>query len=445
MTIQDKCRVLLIAPTALDFSGRPIKEKRLHLPGLTLPMLAAITPGECEVRLIYETVEVIPFDEPWDIVGVTSMGSGIVRAWQICDQFRTKGVKTVIGGIGASLGEPDWSLTHADAVVQGEGESTWPEVVRDAIAGKMRHIYRTESLASVANLPVPRYDLMNRRVLGFWRPVQATRGCPYSCSFCSVTSFFSNTYRKRPVPDVLRDVRAARESGSRYIAFVDDNLTADFDYCTELFEALIPQKIIWMSQASLQISENTPLLKLAHRSGCRLLSFGIESLNLDSLDMIAKGWNQPTRYHQAVKTLRASGIEVSTEMILGLDGDDEATFERTYRFIMEAKIAVPRVHILTPVPGTPLFARLQQSHRITNTDFADYTGGKAVFQPARLDPDVLERSYWQLYRRLFSWTAILRRVWPNSAHLGPYMRAVVWISNIRYHFHIKRRISPGIL
>jgi radical SAM superfamily enzyme YgiQ (UPF0313 family) len=329
--------------------------------------------------------------------------------------------------------------------VQGEGEEIWPEIVRDAAAGRLRRLYRSEPLASLANLPVPRYDLMNRRVLGFWRPVQATRGCPFSCSFCSVTSFFSGRYRKRPTGDVLRDVRAARKSGSRYIAFIDDNLTADFDYCAELFEALIPEKIIWMSQASLQISENVRLMKLAYRSGCRLLSFGIESLNEDSLTMIDKGWNQPERYHQALTSLRKCGIEISTEMILGLDGDDETIFERTYRFLMDMKIAVPRVHILTPVPGTPLFAKLWQHNRITSTEFADYTGGKVVFRPAGLDPDILEKRYWQLYQRLFKWTSILRRVWPNHARLGLYMRAVVWISNIRYHFHIKRRISPGIL
>jgi len=442
---QNRFRVLLIAPTALDFFGKPIKERRLHLPGLTLPMLAAVSPSDIDLRLVFETVEDIPFNQHWDLVGVTSMGSGIVRAWQISDDFRRRGVKTVMGGIAASLGAPDWSLEHADVLVQGEGEETWPRVVHDAIAGRLQSIYRADILPSLAGLPVPRYDLMNRKVIGFWRPVQATRGCPFSCTFCSVTSFFSVTYRKRPVSEVVRDIREAKRYGSRHIAFIDDNIAVDFEYCRELWEALISEKIIWMSQASLHLAEHPDMMALAYRSGCRLLSFGIESINEPSLEMIDKGWNRPERYLEAIRLLRRHGIDVSTEMIIGLDGDDNRVFERTYQFIMKAGITVPRVHIITPVPGTPLFDELLRQHRIVTTEYANYTGGKVVFRPLRLSAEELERGYWQLYQRLYRRRAILRRLIPNRAGLGPYMLAVVWASNIRYRSHIKRRISPGIL
>ncbi len=445
MTSRKEFRTLLIAPTALDFSGRPIKERKLHLPGLTLPMLAAVTPPEVYVRLVFETVEDIPFHEPWDLVGVTSMGSGIVRAWQICDQFRLNGVRTVVGGIGASLGEAEWSLAHADSVVQGEGDEIWTRVVRDAMAGRLQRIYRAELLVSLENLPVPRYDLMNKKALGFWRPVQATRGCPFTCTFCSVTSFFSGSYRKRPVADVVRDVRAAKKYGSRHIAFIDDNIAVDFDFCQELWEALIPEKIVWMSQASLQITDRPDMMSLAHRSGCRLLSFGIESVNAPSLKTIAKDWNRPERYRDAIVSLRRHGIDVSTEMIIGLDGDDENIFEDTLKFIMDCGIAVPRVHIITPVPGTPLFAELMKQQRIVTTNYANYTGGKVVYRPLNLNPEILELGYWKLYSEIYKWRSIFRRVLPNHARLGPYMLAVVWASNIRYHFHINRRISPGIL
>jgi radical SAM superfamily enzyme YgiQ (UPF0313 family) len=438
-------RVLLIAPTALDYSGRPIKQRRLHLPALTLPVLAAVTPSDVEVRLIYETVEAIPLDEHWDLVGITSMGSGIVRAWEIADQFRAMKVKTVIGGIAASLGEPEWTLAHADAIVQGEAEDVWPRVVADAMAGRMASVYRCPEPVSLAGLPVPRYDLMNRRTLGFWRPVQATRGCPFTCNFCSVTSFNEGTYRKRPVSEVVRDVREARRFGSRYIAFVDDNIAVDWDYCRELWEALIPEKIIWMSQASIQIAENPALLELAHRSGCRMLSLGLESIEVDSLQGIEKGWNRPERYLEAIHSIRKNGIDVSTEMIVGLDGDDETIFERTYRFLMQAGITVPRVHILTPIPGTPLYNEMLKQGRLVTTDYANYTGSKAVFRPRQMTDQVLADGHWQLYKRLYRWPAILRRILPNRARLGPYMLAVVWAANIRYRAHIEQHISPGIL
>lgn len=438
-------RILLIGPTALDMQGNPIKQRRLHLPGLTLPMLAAVTPEHCSVRLINETVEEIPYDEAYDLVGITGMGSGIVRGWQIGDEFRRRGVKVVIGGIAASLADPDWTLKHADTLVIGEAEDIWPEVVRDFEAGEMKPIYKMRQPPEIKSLPKPRYDLMNKSKLGVWRPVQATRGCPFTCSFCSITSFFKGRYRKRPIDQVIRDVRSAKRSGSRYIAMIDDNIGVDWDYAAGLFEALIPENIIWMSQCSLHIAEVPEMLKLAHRSGCRLLSFGIESISETSLAQINKEWNAPSRYYSAVETIRAHGIDVSTEMMIGLDGDDASVFERTYEFITQAKISVPRVHILTPIPGTPLYDQLSKEGRMISHDFDRYSGGQVVYQPRNISPDDLQRGYWNLYERLFTWPNIFHRLKGNRAGLSLFMRAVVLAINLHYRGHIQRRITPGIV
>ncbi len=443
--MNDRPRILLIGPTALDMRGQPIKQRRLYLPGLTLPMLAAVTPANCSLRLLNETAEDVPFDEHWDLVGITGMGSGIVRAWQIADEFRRRGVTVVIGGIAASLGDPELTLKHADTLVTGEAENVWPQVIRDFEAGRLQRIYRMGSPPTIDALPEPRYDLMNASKLGRWRPVQATRGCPFSCNFCSITAFFSGRYRKRPVDQVVRDVRLAKRYGSRYIAFIDDNIGVDWDYSARLWEALIPEDIIWMSQCSLHIAERPEMLKLARRSGCRLLSFGIESTNPESLADVDKAWNRPERYLEAVRTIRDHGIDVSTEMIIGLDGDDATVFSRTYDFIMKAGISVPRVHIMTPVPGTPLYDRMRGEGRIRNYDFDRYSGGQVVYQPRNLSPGELQTGYWELYERLFSWQGILRRVWPNRASLGPFMRVVVLATNMHYRYHIHHRITPGIV
>ena len=440
---QDKPRILLIAPTALDYEGRPIRERRLYLPALTLPYLAALVPDDFAVRLVYETVEDIPYDEHWDLVGITGMGSGIVRGWQIADQFQSRGVPVVFGGIAASLADPEWTLAHADALVVGEAEESWPLLLADFLAGRMKRLYRSGANGSA--MPVPRYDLMNRSRLGRWRPVQATRGCPHTCSFCSVTSFHLGRYLRRPVADVIRDVRAARHCGSRYIAFVDDNISADHDYAAELWEALIPEKLIWMSQCTVELAESERLLRLAYRSGCRLVSIGIESTNPESLATISKGWNQPGRYQEAFRAFRRTGIEVSTEMIVGFDTDDDSVFARTLEFIISHRIAVPRVHILTPIPGTALYRELERDGRITTRDFAAYTGSKVVFRPKQIDPARMQAEYWKLYRRLFSWRGLFGRLVPGHTWLGPYMRGVIWASNLRYRGHVKARISPGIL
>lgn len=438
-------RILLVGPTALDARGRPIKQRRLHLPGLTLPMLAAVTPPDARVTLVNETVDDIPFDGPWDLVGLTGMGSGIVRAWQIADEFRRRGRTVVIGGIAASLANPEWSLEHADALVLGEAEEIWPQVVRDAEAGRLRRVYRPARRPPIDSLPVPRYDLMKPSKHGIWRPVQATRGCPFTCTFCSITAFFEAGYRKRPVEQVVRDVRAAKRHGTRHIAFIDDNIGVDFKYCAELWEALVPERITWMSQCSLHIADRPDMLRLAHRSGCRLLSFGIETTSASALAGIDKEWNRPGRYGEAVATIRRHGIDVSTEMIVGLDGDDTSVFERTHDFIAANRISIPRVHILTPIPGTPLYHKMVAEGRMESRDFSRFSGGQVVFRPRNIEPDALQAGYWRLYERLFSWRSILARIGGSPSSLGPTMRLVVWAVNLHYRGHVHHRICPGIV
>jgi len=440
-----KPRVLLIAPTALDSAGRPIKQSRLYLPGLTLPMLAALTPSRFELRLIYDSVHDIPFHEHWDLVGLTGMGSGVSRAWAIADEFRKRKIPVVMGGIGASLGDPAWTLAHVDSFVIGEAEEIWPRLLADFEAGRLQPLYRNEELLSLDDLPEPRYDLVDRTRLGWWRPVQASRGCPYRCTFCAVTSYFRGTHRCRPVEQVVRDVRAAKRSGARHIGFIDDNIAVDWDYCGRLWEALIPEKIVWMSQCSLHIAERPEMLRLARRSGCRLLSFGIESMNSAALGRVEKSWNHPEHYAEWVARVRAHGIEVSTEMIVGFDEDDEAVFQRTLDFLLGCRIAVPRVHILTPIPGTPLFAELLREGRILHQDFSRYTGGQVVFRPRQFEPQQLQEKYWQMYRTILSWPGISRRLRGNPAGLGPRMRAFVLGVNLHYRRHLHRGITPGIV
>ena len=438
-------RVLLISPTALDSQGKPIRQTRVYLPGLTLPMLAAVTPPYVKLTLHHDTLKEVPYDEHWDLVGVTGMGTGIVRGWQIADEFRRRGVPVVGGGIAASLGDPELSLQHVDSLVIGEAEEVWPQVVDDVAAGRLQKIYRAPRQPPIDSLPCPRYDLMRKRDHGFWRPVQATRGCPFQCNFCSIREFYQDRYRKAPVEQVIRDVRAAKRGGFRHIAFVDDNIGVDFDYSARLWEALIPEKVTWISQCSLHIADRPEMLELAQRSGCRLLSFGIESTNEATLESLNKKWNRPSRYTEAIARIREYGIDVSTEMIIGGDGDDERIFEKTFRFIMDHRIAVPRVHILTPIPGTPLWDAMNDSGRITSTDYERFSGGKVVFEPSGLDSSALSRGYWQLYEQLFTWGSIRRRLSGNPSSLGPLMRSFIFAGNVHYRRHIQRRICPGIV
>jgi radical SAM superfamily enzyme YgiQ (UPF0313 family) len=200
-----------------------------------------------------------------------------------------------------------------------------------------------------------------------------------------------------------------------------------------------------MSQCSLHIADHPEMLALARRSGCRLLSFGIESTSETSLAAHDKEWNRPGRYSEAIAMIKRHGIDVSTEMIIGLDGDDSSVFKKTLEFILKNEISTPRVHILTPIPGTALHRRLEREGRLLDVDLKRFTGGTVVFRPALLDPDTLHDQYWKLYRHIFSWSGIWKRVRFNRASLDPYMRAFVVGVNLHYRHHVHHRITPGIV
>ena len=297
----------------------------------------------------------------------------------------------------------------------------------------------------VATLPLPRYDLMSAGEKGLWRPVQATRGCPFPCDFCSIQSYFQRSYRKRPIDQIIRDVRAAKRTGSRYITFIDDNIGVDWKFFQQLMEALIPERIFWASQCSLHIADKPDMLRLAYRSGCRILSFGLESVNPASVASVSKTFNHPERYAELVRCITDSGIAVSTEMIVGMDGDNEDTFEQTYHFLLQSRVPLPRLYILTPVPGTPMYRDYAAAGKIFNHDIADYNGGKAVFHPRQMDAATLQRNYWELYERLYSRRAIAHRMTGVPRTMELALRAFILGTNVHYRNHVKQRITPGIV
>lgn len=440
-----KPSVLLVSPAALDFHGTPIRQKKLYLPGLTLLSLAAVTPDTVDLTLVNEPVEALPLDRHWDLVGLTGMGSGLKRAWQVADLFRARGSKVVIGGIAATLSPPEWSAAHADSLVLGEAESSWPRVIADFMAGNLKDRYPMSGWLDVATLPAPRYDLLSAREKGLWRPVQATRGCPFPCEFCSIQAFFERGYRKRPVARILEDVRTAKATGSRYITFIDDNIGVDWDFFAQLMEALIPERIIWASQCSLHIADKPEMMKLAYRSGCRILSFGLESVNPKSVAAVKKTFNEPARFAQLLARIRDHGIAVSTEMIVGMEGDTEATFEHTYRFLMDNRVPLPRLYILTPVPGTAMYREFEAEGRIFNYDLGDYNGGKCVFRPRGMAADTLQDSYWKLYDSLYTYGAIAKRMRGVPKGTEVAVRSFILATNFHYRGHVRRRITPGIV
>src|SRR5437667_2255799 len=241
-------RIRLIFPSAHKSPARKVRyHAEYEVIGLTLPTLAALTPPDHDVAITNEMVSPIDFDEPTDLVGITAKTSLAPRAYEIADMFRRRGVPVVLGGVHPTAC-PEEAGAHADAVAVGEAEHTWANILADASGRTLRPVYASDTTVSLAGQPMPRRDLLDRRSRGRkrLRPdfelVQTSRGCPYDCDFCTVTTFYGRAYRFRPVAEVVDEIRAL---GSPIIIFQDDNIAGAPRRAKALFRALEPVGIRW--------------------------------------------------------------------------------------------------------------------------------------------------------------------------------------------------------
>jgi len=245
-------------------------QKGLRMPELTLPVLAALTPPDIEVIVTEEDIEDVTYKSHVDLVGISLLTPFALRAYEIADEYRRRGVRVVLGGIHASA-LPEEAMRHADAVVIGEAENVWPQLIQDFRTHGLKPLYKSDRFADLTNLPLPRRDLLKEGMTFSPYSLQTSRGCPFSCHFCSVTRFFGGTYRTRPVDEVIREIELA---GKKRWIFIDDNIIGNTRYARELFRRLIPLKITWVGQSTLLISADGELLNLAVRSGCHGLFIG---------------------------------------------------------------------------------------------------------------------------------------------------------------------------
>ena len=442
-------KIKLIDPTRYLPNGKLLKPKELFLPSLALPYLSALTPKGIDVSITMEQFEDINFEEKVDLVGITSYTTRISRAYEIADEFKKSGVPVVMGGIHTST-EPEEALEHADTVIVGEAEGIWQEFINDFRNGIQKRVYVAKERPSLANLPTPQFSLLDKyksrfvsyQQRGLFRffpmpilPIQTARGCPHSCDFCSVTLFSGNQYRTRPIPDVVNEIRSL---GAKAYFFVDDNIFAQPTRAKELFEALIPLKIMWFSQATVSAARNKELIHLACRSGCRALYVGLESISQKSIESMHKRSNRVAEYEDNLKTYRKEGISLMVSMIFGFDNDEPTAFKDTYNFLLKNRITYTNWCFLTPIPGTPLLKRLKQEGRLKDNKWwlnPTLTRHPFIlkFTGLKTDDPEFNKNYLYYYKKFYSFKSIIRRIL-----LPPQVR---FILKIFLNFVLKKKVS----
>jgi radical SAM superfamily enzyme YgiQ (UPF0313 family) len=389
-------------------------------------MVAAASPRGVEVSLCDDALEEVDFDARPDLVGLTANTAQAPRAYEIAAEFRARGVPVVMGGMHASA-LPDEALQHVDAVVVGEAEGIWHQVLADFRDGGPRGVYRSEQFPSLDNLAWPRRDLINQDAYLAGATVQATRGCPHNCDFCSVSTFFGRRQRLRPVDQVIDEIQ---HIDAERVILVDDNIMGRPSYAAELFDRLADLKTKWLSQASTTMLEKVDLIKHAGRAGCEALFVGLESIIPENLKAMGKSFNVVDKYRNLVDVLHEHGISIIGSFMFGLDHDDESVFERTVQFTEDAQIDLCLFSILTPLPGTAVYRRLEAEGRIFERDWSKYDATHATFRPNSITPERLESGLRWIYQRFYSWRSILRR---TARRLKP----IIWAINEAY----RRRVQ----
>ncbi len=325
-------------------------------PSLGLLIVASLTPSDFEIVYLDENYEEIDFTVRYDLVALSAMTQQATRAYEIADEFRRRKVKVVIGGIHATVME-DEAGTHADAVVIGEAENTWPALISDFLQGKMQRIYRSAVPVDLTRSPQPRYDLLKKYDYKMiW--VQTTRGCPRDCDFCSASKVYGKAFRHKRIDQVLDEIRVIQSLWSNpFINFADDNMFLDRSYAGELVHALAALRVQWTAQSDLAIGEDEALLDRLRRSGCKVLFIGFETLSKgNTLDV--HGWKMKKieAYPAIIEKIQSRGIGIMGAFIVGLDGDDRTVFDSLYAFIMENLSVCRSSDYPDPLAGDPIAA-----------------------------------------------------------------------------------------
>jgi radical SAM superfamily enzyme YgiQ (UPF0313 family) len=387
-------KILLVKPRWFVKDGVYRFLTHVSFQPLHLGILAALSDGH-DVKVVDQDWDEVPFAEDFDLVGLTVTTFSSRRAFDIADAFREKGVKVVMGGVHACL-MPEECLQHADAIVVGEAEYVWPQLLKDAAAGALKKTYEQDEPTNMDDVPIPRRDLLRQNSLVGM--IQATRGCNHACKFCYLPNVPWHRHRRRSPDKVYEELKGMKQN---VIFFVDDNLFVDEEYAIALCEKIAPLKKAWSVQAPTTIAKSPRLLQAMQKSGCFFVQVGFQTVHPGSLQRAGVVQNKIENYQEVVRRFHEHRILVQGFFVFGFDGEDQQIFKTAETHIKQMGLEDALLYILTPYPGTPIYDQLKSEGRLLLDDRDKYGWANAVFQPARMTAQELEQGVQQTYENLF--------------------------------------------
>lgn len=381
------------------------------IPQLALHLLKGLTPSSHEVKTIEEECERVSVDEPCDIVGISCMTANAPRAYALATEFRKRGRKVILGGVHPTI-LPDEAQQYADAVVVGEAEDVWEQVLLDCERGSLKQRYQAVPPSLERYIPMNSRKNSRKRLFQVL-PVMTTRGCPYSCDFCCVSDLYGKKIRHVPIANVVKDIE---ESGNKIYIFLDDNIIGDPHYAKELFKAIQPLRIRWVGQASISFVHDTELMELAARSGCGALFFGLESVAEVQLKKLRKSIKELGKIREAIQKIKGLGIHFHASFIFGFDNETTDIFPETLDFIYKSRISSASFNILTPYPGTAVYRRMKEEGRLLTENWKYYDHSTVVFRPKNMSPHELQAGEIRVKREFSKLSSIIKNFPWNLSH-----------------------------
>jgi len=422
----------------------PAVEENARIPNLAFPILASLSPPDVDFSFTDDLLTPIHLEKDLkevDLVGITVLTKTALRAYEIADVYRKKGIPVVLGGIHPTA-LPEEAKEHADSVVMGEAEEVWPHLIEDVRMGHLKPFYQQKGYTDLSKVPNPRRDILPKRGYLPLDVVQVTRGCPFRCEFCSVQKFFGETYRFRPIPDVVEEVRRLRH---RWMMFNDDNIIGNHSYSKELLNALIPLKKKWFGQVSLSGLKAIENVELLAKSGCNSLFIGFESLSKKNLVTSKKFQNDPSEYREIIDTLHRHGIAICGSFVFGFDEDDPSVFEETVSFSIQTKLFSAIFMILTPYPETAFYHRVKNEGRLVQDQWwllKNPEDSAPHFLPKKMTGQALREGWKKAWKEFNSFPSIWKRFhWDYSPTL--INRFVYFPFQWMQHRFTKKKIIEG--
>jgi len=393
---------------------------------LQLGILAALTPSDIEVVMYDDRMEKIPYDEPTDLVAITAETYTAKRTYEITKEFKRRAVQTIIGGMHPTL-IPEEASLHADAILEGDAENTWREILSDAKKRKLKKRYHGQPGEPHPGI-FTRRDIFKGKGYLPVSLIQFSRGCKNHCTFCASSVYFKRQHYCRKISEVIKEIE---EQKLKFVFFVDDNIVSEKEIAKKLFKALIPLKIKWISQASIDMTDDLKLMSLMEKSGCIGNVIGFESIdlnNLNSMEKISNTGGTFDGYKTQVKILRDFGQQSWAAFTLGHQYDTPETIKRLLDFAIKSKFAFAAFNILMPYPNTPFYKKLEREKRLLYSGKwwldPNYLFNHAAFKPGLMSADQLTEAAFDARKNFNSPLCIIRRAFDPKTHMRSLFRFI---------------------